>query len=55
MTERPPAPPSPTPVGATPVGATPLRRMRRVLALAWVAGVVILYLAVRELGLNLGI
>ena len=29
--------------------------MRRVLTLAWVAGVVILYVAVRELGLNLGL
>ena len=50
MTERPPSPPNPNPLGAT-----PLRGMRRILALAWVAGVVILYLAVRELGLNLGI
>ena len=49
MTARPPAPPKIS------LGSTPLRGMRRVLALAWVAGVVILYLAVRELGLNLGI
>ena len=55
MTKPPPAPPNPNPLGATLLRATPLRGMRRVLALAWVAGVVILYLAVRELGLNLGI
>ncbi|MEE8509388.1 MAG: hypothetical protein V3T07_10010 [Myxococcota bacterium] len=48
MTDRPArAPGSPQP--------TPLRGARRVLALAWVVGVVILYIAVRELALNLGL
>jgi hypothetical protein len=32
----------------------PLRGTRRVLALAWLTAVVLLYLAVRELGLSLG-
>lgn len=48
MTDRPARPTgSPQP--------TPLRVARRVLALAWVAGVVILYIAVRELALHLGL
>jgi hypothetical protein len=33
----------------------PLRGTRRVLALAWLAAVVLLYVAVRELGLDLGL
>jgi hypothetical protein len=37
----------------TPPGPAPLAGWRRALALAWVVGVALLYLAVRELGLVL--
>jgi hypothetical protein len=45
MRDRDPAEPDPA----------PLRGTRRVLALAWLAAVVLLYIAVRELGLSLGL
>jgi hypothetical protein len=48
VTDRPPPPPEPPRPPA-------LRGARLALALAWVAAVVLVYVAVRELRLNLGL
>ncbi len=54
MTDRPALPARPTRPTGSPQ-PTPLFAAKRVLALAWVVGVVILYIAVRELALHLGL